>query len=584
MAERNCILTILAVLGISDGLAEADGFVDVAERAGFSEDVIPNTVARVAFTDLNGDGYPDAVVDRHRVFLNVVDENSPLGRRFEEVPPAETGLLPPQRGTVISFADLNNDRAPDAVVAEYVDHLNPDWTDHGRRTGWHEGRGDGTFGPRRPLPVEPKTTVSIAIGDVNRDGRLDIFLGNAYRVYGQSYEGFTNDLLVSSQDGGWSRRPLPEDEHEFSREDDLAGRPTYGTMILNNPVGEGPMLLELSYGRRWNRAWVQDEQDKWIDIAPEVGLDGDAVRHGRYPEWLHERAKEDPRFERDDEQPFRANGNTFDAAVGDVDHDGRFDLFIAEITHGWAGPSSDRSRFLFNTVDDEDSPRFVERSAYTVDRIPPAPSDPAEPHNWNHGDLFAELADFDHSGRLDLILSSGDYPDDQRLRLYRNTGRAVVDMTNIWGIDHDGSQQISLADVDGDGALDILVGQTFNRFRPEQREGRSPRLRLFHNQLARPRSSVMIRLEGDGEATNADAIGAHVLARVGRRVFHRQLVGPGGHAGKQHDLMIHFGLGDADTIDELIVTWPNRDSTSQRFTDVPAGRYRLREGGTLKRE
>ena len=88
----------------------------------------------------------------------------------------------------------------------------------------------------------------------------------------------------------------------------------------------------------------------WADIAPQAGLDGDDVRHGRYPGWLKERAKEDPRFDRDDEKPFRANGNTFDGAVGDIDGDGDFDLFLSEITHGWAGDSSDRSRLLLNRV------------------------------------------------------------------------------------------------------------------------------------------------------------------------------------------------------------------------------------------
>jgi hypothetical protein len=565
---------LVCIPAMADG-----GFVDVTDAVGLGPDIVPETVSRVALADLTGNGYPDAVIDRHRVFLNVADDDSPIGRRFVEVSPERTGLLPPVRGTVIAFADMNNNGRLDAIVAEYVDLENPDWLDHGRRTGWHEGHGDGTFGPRRPLPVPPRTTVSIAIGDVNADGYLDIYLGNAYRSYGRSFEGFANDLLISDGEGGWRREPLPEDEHEFSREADLGGRPTYGTMILNDPIGEGVMLLELSYGRRWNRAWVKDENGEWVDIAPHVGLDGDDIRHGRHPEWLRERAKTDPRFDRADEPPFRANGNTFDAAIGDVNGNGRFDLFLAEITHGWAGDSSDRSRFLFNELDSDGRVRFVEHDAYNVDRIPPAPDDPAAPHNWNHGDLFAELADLDHRGRIDLLLSSGDYPDNQRLRIYRNTTRGVEDVTAAWGIDHDGSQQISLADVNGNGALDILVGQTFNRFTAEQREGRSPRIRLFQNQATAKRMSVTIRLVGDGVTTNRNAIGAIVIARIGNRSQMRQLIGPGGHAGKQHDLLIHFGLGNAEQIDELTIIWPNRERAVDRITNpLLHGRYEIVQG------
>ena len=101
-----------------------------------------------------------------------------------------------------------------------------------------------------------------------------------------------------------------------------------------------PELLELNYGRRWNRCYhwpaspTSDLPADWTDIAPQAGLDGDDIRHGRHPEWLKERADEDPRFDRDDEKPFRANGNTFDCAVGDIDSDGDFDLFLAEIEMG----------------------------------------------------------------------------------------------------------------------------------------------------------------------------------------------------------------------------------------------------------
>lgn len=571
-------MSIIALTLSSQALLSPPQFTDVTAAVGLGPDIVPEVVARACFADLNGDNWPDAVIDRHRVFLSVADDDSPLGRRFEEVPPDRTGLLPSQQGTVTVFADLDNDGHLDAVVAEFVDLENPDWTDHGRRTGWHRGGGDGMFAEREPLPVPARTTISIAVGDVNRDGRLDLYFGNTYQRYGHSFEAFPNDLLRSEGSAGWKREPLPEEDHEFSETDDLAGRPTFGTMILNNPIGAGMMLLELSYGRRWNRTWVRDAGGAWRDVAPELGLDGDSIRHGRHPAWLKERAKTDSRFDRDDEKPFRANGNTFDAAVGDVDRDGRFDLFVSEITHGWAGDSSDRSRFLFNRGD-----RFVTDPSFNVDRVPPVPDDPAEPHNWNHGDLFAELADLDHDGRLDLVLASGDYPDDQRLRVYRTTASGVQSVTEPWGIDHDGAQQISLGDIDGDGALDLIVGQTFNRFTPAQREGRSPHLRVLHNRATGERPALSLHLAGDGQTANRQAIGAMVTIQADGRTQVRQLVGPGGHAGKQHASTIHFGLGDVERIERLEITWPDANQTIQTFENVQPGRYVLNQGEELER-
>src|SRR5690606_20894784 len=116
--------------------------------------------------------------------------------------------------------------------------------------------------------------------------------------------------------------------------DDLGARPTYGVMILRLGDTGASQLLDLNYGRRANRLWESQTvrpqalrpfdrrlQHRlmltgWSDLAPLYGVDGDDIRHGRYPDWLKERAKTDPRFDRPDEKPFRSHGNTFDAAVG----------------------------------------------------------------------------------------------------------------------------------------------------------------------------------------------------------------------------------------------------------------------------
>ena len=59
------------------------------------------------------------------------------------------------------------------------------------------------------------------------------------------------------------------------------------------------------------------------------------------------------------------------------------------------------------------------------------PKDP-EVKRWNEGDLFCETADVDHDGLVDLLLASGDYPDPQKLRLYRQLpGGEFADVT-LW--------------------------------------------------------------------------------------------------------------------------------------------------------
>ncbi|HMN97629.1 MAG TPA: CRTAC1 family protein [Phycisphaerales bacterium] len=630
---RRALLLIVAGSMCGSGLrasnapaAPGDGprFIDATEALGLGPEVVDSIVARCVFADLDGDGAPDIVLDRHRVFLNRPDASSSFGRRFVEVSPDRCGLEAPLPGTTVVFVDLDDDGHLDALVAEHCDIGNPEWTDHGRRTRWLRGRGDGTFGPAELIETPPRPTIAVAVGDIDLDGRLDLWFGNTYVRQGHSLIAFPNDLLLSGGGGrnagsergaegeragpGWIRVALPEDDlgiELLDDERDAGGRPTFGAMIWNVDGG-APWLIELGYGRRWNRVWARSAGGGWVDVAPALGLDGDAIRHGRHPEWLAERARTDPRLARSDEKPFRSNGNSFDLAIGDVDGDGQLDLLVTEITHAWAGESSDRTRLLFGASATGGwsgpiegvvlPPPFVERAGWSLDRVP-MPGDQDE-RRWNQGDLFGALADLDHDGRLEVIVSSGDYPDDERLRIFvraaadpehaagaaaaPSEGARLVDATRRLGIDHDGSQQISFADVDGDGALDILVGQTFNRFTADQIEGRSPRPKIYLNRSAEGRRSIILRLDGRPGA-NRHGLGATVRVRLpdgGERVA--TLQGPGGHAGKQHDAILHFGLGGHDRVEAVTIDWPGV-AEPLRFGPLAAGAWVLRLDGAAKR-
>ncbi|MFG0253216.1 MAG: CRTAC1 family protein [Phycisphaerales bacterium JB038] len=565
---------MVALLILSLVALQPREFLDVTEEVGLGD----VAATRLCFLDLNRDGYSDLVVDRHRVFLNVAQEGTgaQLARRFRELPLEEVGLPEPVDGGPVVFADLDNDGILDALITRYVDRLNPKWEDHGRRTAWCKGLGDGRFWPEQPLEAAPPATTSaVSIADWNLDGRLDVYLGNWYRHYGETYEGFANDLILQT-DQGWERLVPVESGIQVRDEADAAGRPTYGVLAahLRLPAEAGrPDLLDLNYGRRWNRLWSWlDREERLLDLGSLVGFDGDEVRHGRYPDWLKERAKTDARFDRPDEESFRANGNTFDADIGDVDNDGDFDLLLTEITHGWAGESSDRSRILFSRLVEAGRLDLRSRPEFSLDRFPP------DQNSWNQGDLFGALYDYDQDGYLDVLLSSGDYPDDQRLRLYRNnSGRELLELSSELGIDHDGSQQLSLGDIDGDGALDVAVGQSFFRYTAEMKAGREPRLKILLNRAANG-NALALRLEGDPrKGVNRDALGAIVEVEVGERRLVRQLAPIGGHAGKQMDFIVHFGLATAAHVDRLLIRWPGAAEPSI-YENLEAGYYRLRQG------
>lgn len=232
--------------------------------------------------------------------------------------------------------------------------------------------------------------------------------------------------------------------------------------------------------------------------------------------------------------------------------------------------------------DADGAPHFVYKPELSVDR---APTDPTI-QSWNQGDIFCELADFDLDGRLDLLLCSSDYPDNQRLRVYRQqTDGTFRDITDWVGIDHVGAGQPSLADIDGDGDLDIMVGQSFNRLRADQTAGREARVRVYLNQAAEKTlgGAVVLRLVGDeGLGVSRDALGAIVRTTAvigGERVTQcRQLVGIGGHQGKQMDFVVHFGLGDATEAERVEIEWPARERRVTVLKHVATGTHTVRLG------
>ena len=363
-------------------------WTDVTLEAGL--EAYPSS--RVKFTDLNSDGYPDVVLlpeTNHRaaptVYLHTGKSVRGGTALFTEK--AGTGLPGVSRADVLVFADLDNDGHQDAILGRYLDiyqdNYEPPKTPP-RQTAWLPGNGDGSFG--NPVIIEaasPATTRAIAVGDVNFDGLPDLYLGNWYERYFTGYEAFSNDLLLQylKDDGtrSFSRWSMPLENSTTSFETDLGGRPTYGVALPRLDDGI-PMLLELNYGRRWNRLYQMERRTPLRippgseapaelklqepralaqdvvrrlhgqNIAAGVHLDGDTIRHGVYPNWPRKNADGTLRSPRSDEPPFRANGNTFDAAIGDIDNDGDFDLFISTIIHAWAGNSSDRSRFLVNQL------------------------------------------------------------------------------------------------------------------------------------------------------------------------------------------------------------------------------------------
>lgn len=87
-------------------------------------------------------------------------------------------------------------------------------------------------------------------------------------------------------------------------------------------------------------------------------------------------------------------------------------------------------------------------------------------------------------------------------------------------------------------------------------------VQYFENRAARGHW-LQIRLEG--VESNRDAIGAMVRVRTGDRWQLRHVASGDGY-GSQSSKVLHFGLGAAGRVDELVVRWPS--GRIERVLDV----------------
>lgn len=113
-----------------------------------------------------------------------------------------------------------------------------------------------------------------------------------------------------------------------------------------------------------------------------------------------------------------------------------------------------------------------------------------------------------------------------------------------------------IADVDGDGGLDILSNHS------------SGNIRLMMNNEAIRRSWLALRVRGEGR--NRDAVGARLRIDAGGHSMIRQVLAGGtGYLG-MNDLVVHAGCGDA-AVARVQVWWPN-SSISRTVDNLPTSK------------
>lgn len=138
-----------------------------------------------------------------------------------------------------------------------------------------------------------------------------------------------------------------------------------------------------------------------------------------------------------------------------------------------------------------------------------------------------------------------------------------ADASAVTGLDHeDDGRGVAVVDWDGDGDLDVWL-----------RNRTGPQLRFHRNDAANASWCTLVL---EGRTCNRDAVGARVVLQAGKRSHVRHVISGDGYLS-QSSLALHFGLGNAEKIERLVVHWPG--GTAETFGPPKVrGRYRLVQG------
>jgi hypothetical protein len=513
-------------------------FTDIAERAGLRAETIYGGIDRkrfiietngsgVGLVDYDNDGWVDA--------LTLSGTRLKEGTREEVTYPpgsAPTNRLYRNRrdGTFEDVTDtvgLRRSGWASSVCAG--DYDNDGWTDlfvtyYGRNVLYKNvgGRFADVTVRAGLAQSEVRWGSGCAFVDVDRDGRLDLFVANYLRF----------DLATASEPGSgsnclWKGIPVNCGPKGLATDTNLLYRNRGDGTFADVSV---PSRIADVKGRYSMTAMATDlDADGWPDIY--VASDSTAAilyrnnRDGTFTDVAVASGV-----------AYNENGNPqagMGLAAGDFNRDGRLDLLKTHFADDIPSLYKNLGKGLFEDV--AVSSGLAVENRYV---------------EWGAG-----LADLDNDGLQDLVYVTGSvYPEIERVLaqyphrgprlVFRNTnGAAFENVTTASGAaaTPHSSRGAAFGDIDNDGDIDVLV--------MNMNEAPS----LLRNDSRSEHSWLTIKL--DGTSSNRSAIGATIVL-TSRGVKQARTVLSQSSFYSHDDLRVHFGLGDALQADQLDIIWP----------------------------
>ncbi|MFT4641641.1 MAG: hypothetical protein ACI8T1_004984 [Verrucomicrobiales bacterium] len=543
-------------------------------------------VGGVAVGDVDGDGRPDLF------FVNGPTQNGLFRQTadftFEDIT-AKAGVDGGEAwGVGTAMVDIENDGDLDIYVCN-----------HGTPNQLFLNNGKGTFTESAKAFGIDLTEASHtpAFCDYDLDGNLDLFLLTNKYYHPSGKLPANSPVAAMSKDGKVVLRPEFEPYVELTN--------------VRFPPGGGPPIADWEDAGRPDHLYRNTGNGTFRDVTEQVGMSSRGW--GLSATWwdYNDDGYPDLYVGNDFNSPdyfYRNNGDgsftnvleemvphttwfSMGADFGDLNQDGWFDFLIADMSgtshykqKTAMGAMSDSAEFLATA-----EPRQYMRNALYLGTGQPRFMEGAYLAGLAGTDWTwtVKICDFDNDGQDDVYFTNGmskNYNEsdnavavdvkigetqwDRHTRAgtpelreqniaYQNHGDLnLEDVSKGWGLDHVGMSFGSVhTDLDRDGDLDLVVVNLEEPASVYRNDGQGG-------------NRVLVSLQGT--ESNPRGIGARVTVETADRKQRRQNIIVRGYMAS-HEPILHFGLGDATTIDRLIIDWPS--GHRQEITGLAANHH-----------
>ena len=512
MRKRLFISFLFALLSLSHLNCDAQ-FVEVAEESGI--EFLPNINDYLgggcAWFDYNNDGWDDLYVTGGTGMDRLYRNNGQGG--FLDVSDGSGLELTSTKNTIgVSTGDVDNDGDQDIFITTWRSTTGPNLTNCMLLIN----QGSGLFFDVAEDAgiTQEGFCITGAIFDANGDGWLDLYASNYVSapsfvledgiIVGFDHTCFEDWIYINNQDG------------TFTESSELLGIFNDGCALGlaasdYDRDGDSDLMIANDFGE-WvepNRVYRNEGTTAWSDISTDINWDHEIYGMG--------------------------------VATGDFDEDLDLDYYITNLGE--------------NILLKQESGQFEEVAQELGIS------------NGQNGDFLTTgwgsfFFDCNNDSYLDLFVCNGHIPTIEFLenavhdsnKLYLGDSQfEFEDVSELFGVaDTLIGRGCAYADYDKDGDLDFAVVNIPNNVSspPDQN------FRLYNNENNEGNWCVLTL---EGTWSNPNAIGSQVEMHSEGRTFLREITGGGSHAS-QNSYLLHFGLGELNSVDSAQIFWPDGQS------------------------